>query len=123
MNIQYKPVAFHPDTDNLQVLYFNRDLPGGVQFSIEIPRIEGKLLAGEALDALIRSHAPVKMFEAAAQSSPGADQPHSPAPFLRPAKPHLFDVGTAFVAENQEILFLRRPLPRINGLAIPVDIV
>lgn len=123
MQIHYKAIAFHPDTGNLQVLYYNEDLPDGIQFSIEIPKANGRYPSGDALDALIGKHIPFDMFEAARQPGGGPDAFSVPSQTRRQTKPQLFDIGTAFVTEEQEVLFIRRPLLRINGLTIPVDII
>lgn len=115
MQIHYKAVAFHPDTSNLQILYYNEIRPEGVLFSIEIPRIDGAYPSGEALEAIILKHMPYDML-----SSPDSSlHQHK----RTPGKPQLFDLGTAFMTDDQAALFLRRPLVRLNGLSIPIDVI
>lgn len=118
MTIHYFPVAFHPDTSSLQVRYFTDSCPEGIQYSLPIPQEQGRYPAGEQLDALIRSHMSPEQLETlvAAQNSLPVDT------FVAPSEQAvLFGAGTVFIAPEQEAIFIRRPLLRVNGLPLPIE--
>lgn len=118
MSVEYKVVAFHPRTNNLQVLFTAPELADGLQFSIAVPEVNGDYPSGSELDALIRSHIPHELFEAAAQGR------FTPPPVtIKPLAPSLFDRGVVFVPQAHTNIFNRRPLVQVNGLEIPIEVI
>ena len=71
MAVDYRPIAFHPETASLQVKFWNSDIPEGVQFSVPIPLVDGQYPVGEDLDRVIRACIPHDLFEAAAAGNFG----------------------------------------------------
>lgn len=128
MTISYEIVGFHQSTGSAQVRFHNDDLPEGVVFSINLPVTEGRYPQGDALDSLIRSYAPVDIFERAAQLKsvppPSMDGlPVRSAPRPSDLQSANAGEGQIFVREGKERIFLLQPLVRLYALDLPVEVI
>jgi hypothetical protein len=115
--VGYKAVAFHRDSASLQVCFLDESRGISIPFSVQLPKDgDGKFPVGEALDALIRSHAPMELFNVDDVSQlPSFGQ-------AKASRAYLFDAGVDFVSAEQKTLFRKRALVQINGLPIPLEV-
>lgn len=125
MHIDYQIVSFHRPTASIQVRYFNADLPDGIMFALNLPVVNGQLPRGEALEQLVKSHAPRDAFERAAALR-NADVPDELSHVAAPAAPASIDQfleGQLFVHEDRQRIFLIRPLIEEQSLDIPLEVI
>lgn len=128
MKIEFRLVDFHQQTGSLQVVYYNDDIPQGINFSLNVPIVNGAYLQGEALEEFIQGYAPVDVFERAALIRESNLQ--SPVENLAlqtearpPSNPTILNDRQLFVVEdNQRVLFVR-PLVQVTALDIPVEVI
>lgn len=116
-DVDYVVTAFHASVAHLQLIFYKKGEAKGIPFSIEVKKDDlGNYPSGAALDAMIRSYIPWALMDS-------INGPCPPIGMIAvEPNPSLFDVGVVFITREQQSLFAKRSLFRINGLPIAVDL-
>ena len=63
MDIQFKILAFHPETASISVNYYCDEIPDGLTYSIDIPMVNGEFASQDEINHLIKCFEPVGQLQ------------------------------------------------------------